>query len=105
MAEAKKLSMTEFLMKVREGGAVEELRQAVEDCTRAVNVTGKPGKVTLTMEIKPNGNTAVFVKDTIAAKLPEPNKEDTLFYVTDDGGLSRRNPSQLRMGDLEVVES
>lgn len=104
MNEAKKLSMTEVLMKVREGGTLEDLRHAVEEVTRAVNLTGKPGKVTLNLEVKPNGNTAVFIKDSIKTTIPEPNKEDTLFYVTDDGGLSRRNPHQMRMGALEVVD-
>ena len=94
------LSIPEFLMKVREGGAIEELRDNLEQLNRSVILTGKPGSITLKISVKPNGATGVMVKDDIKVSIPVPNKEDTLFFVTEEGGLTRRDPRQPSLAGL-----
>lgn len=103
MQPEKKLSIAEFLMSVREGGAIEELRATLEEATQAVLCTGKAGKVSLNISIKPNGTSKVFIKDDVKATIPKADSEETLYFVTDDGGLSRRDPRQLVLGELSQV--
>lgn len=94
------LSITEFLMSVREGGAVEDLREKLQQLTQAVQSTGKPGRLTLAIDIKPNGYDAVFVKDDVAVKLPKPDTRESVFFVTKDCQLSRRDPNQPSFEEL-----
>lgn len=90
----KNLTITEALMSLNDGGAMEELATELKSCVAAVTTTGKKGKVTLTLEVIPNGQQAVTVTDKIAVTLPKPDAVATMFYVTDDAGLSRRDPRQ-----------
>lgn len=89
-------------MSLRDGGAVEELASELRSLSAAVCATGKAGKVLLTIDMKPNGKDAVTVTDKVDVKLPKPDRSSTMFYVTDDAGLSRRDPRQPSMAGLEV---
>lgn len=90
----KNLTITETLMSLNDGGAMEELATELKSCVNAVTVTGKKGKVQLTMEVLPNGQSAVMVTDKIVTTLPKADPVATSFFVTDDAGLSRRDPRQ-----------
>lgn len=103
MPENKTLSISEFLLSHRDGGAVEDLADKVREVTNAVRATGKAGAVTLKIKIKPNKST-VFISDDITATVPKAAPEETLFFVTDEGALSRRDPYQPAMAELERVE-
>lgn len=88
------LSIVEALMALNDGGAIEELATEVRSCVAAVTATGKKGSVTLTLNIAPNGKDAVKIIDKVAVKLPKADGVETMFYVTDEAGLSRRDPRQ-----------
>lgn len=103
MHNAKPLTLTDILMSMREGGAVEEIQAALKQVTNAVICTGKKGKAVLEIHVSPNGKTGVMVKDSIKVTIPEADKEDTLYYVTEDGGFSRRDPRQPSFESLERV--
>lgn len=100
---AKSLTITEVLMNLRDGGSVEELATQVRNCAAAVTETGKSGKVVLTIDMKPNGKDAITIVDKVDVKLPKADAAATMFYVTDDAGLSRRDPRQPSMDGLEVA--
>ncbi len=57
----------------------------------AVVATKKKGTLTLTLEVKPEGEMA-FVKAKVTAKLPVPETTVTAFFPTEDGGLHRHDP-------------
>lgn len=100
---SKSLTITEVLMSLRDGGSVEELASELRSCAAAVTTTGKAGKVVLTIDMKPNGKDAVTITDKVDVKLPKADAAATMFYVTDDAGLSRRDPRQPSMDGLEVA--
>lgn len=91
---SKSLTITEVLMNLREGGSVEELASEIRNAVSATRDTGKKSKVVLTIEIAANGRDAVTITDTVKATLPKPDAVSTMFYATDDNGLSRRDPRQ-----------
>lgn len=99
---SKSLTITEVLMGLRDGGAVEELATELRSLAAAVTATGKAGKVVLTIDMKSNGKDAVTITDKVAVTLPKPDPMATMFYVTDDAGLTRRDPRQPAMDMGEV---
>jgi len=89
----------------RSGDALSELSDALQEITRAVRNTGKPGTLKLTLKITPaskGSGRAVIVSDDISIKLPQLDNESSIFFATDDGALSRNDPDQ-RTLKLEVV--
>lgn len=88
------LSITEVLMNLNEGGTMEELATELRLAVSAVQGTGKKAQVKLTIDIAPNGPTAVSTTEKIDTKMPKADPVATLFYVTPEAGLSRRDPRQ-----------
>lgn len=84
------------LQDLDEGRLHAELTDALSEVVAQVMQQGKAGKLTLSLTIKPAArrSDAVVVGASIAKKLPEPDRPESLFFATDDGGLSRRNPKQ-----------
>lgn len=87
-------------MNLNEGGTMEELAAELRQCVAAVQSTGKKGQLKLTIGITPNGPTAVSTTEKIEVKAPKADPVATLFYVTPESGLSRRDP---RQPQLDVV--
>lgn len=96
-----------YLLQHRRGGeCITELSQSLAQLASAVRSSGKKGKLTLELEIAPlskGGGTAIGVIDRIAVKLPAEEKEVSVFYVGDDGRLSRNDPRQREL-PLQAVE-
>ncbi len=81
-------------MGLNEGGTMEDLATELRKCVAAVQSTGKKGKVQLSITIEPNGPTAISTKEEIKATHPKSDAVATLFYVTPESGLTRRDPRQ-----------
>lgn len=77
-----------------------QLAEVLNECRK----TGKPGSVTLTLDIKPLGVESVFIDAVIKTKIPEQPRESQKFYLTDELQLTRRRPGQLSLEDLKVAE-
>lgn len=61
-----------------------------------IRLTGKPGKLTLTVNVKPKDHdgSLVDVSSKIVVSAPEVATKGALFFTTDDGLLSRTDPNQ-----------
>jgi hypothetical protein len=77
----------------RSGLTHSELSDALNELIEAVGETGKAGKLTFTVSIKPEGG-MVVVRDEIEVKLPKPDRDPSLFFVDEDNNLTRDNPFQ-----------
>lgn len=97
------MSITETLLAVSDGGAMEDLGSEIRSVVNAVVMTGKKGSVTLKLDIMPNGPDAVKVSDKVTSVMPASTPQETTFYVTDECGLTRMNPRQPVM-DLDEEE-
>jgi hypothetical protein len=97
------MAFLETFIEVRNGGAAIEMQESLEKVIQAMRDTGKAGKVTLTLSVKPamkGGDVdMVFLQDTIKADAPKPNKKETVFFVSPDNQLSRQDTRQLNMLD------
>jgi hypothetical protein len=97
------MAFMETFIEVRNGGAAIEMEEGLSKVIEAVQQTGKAGKLTLVLSIKPAqkgyGVEMVFLQDTIKVDCPKPNKKDTMFFIGENNTLSRRDQRQLNMLD------
>jgi hypothetical protein len=88
-----------FLMEHNRGRSHDELSHALRALVLAVAETGKPGKLTYTVTIRPQRKVegAVLVADAIKASLPEFDRAESIFFATDAGDLTRTDPRQTEL--------
>lgn len=85
-----------FLMEHARGRSHDELSAALRALVLAVAETGKPGKLTYTLTIRPQAKVegAVLIADTIKSSLPEFDRPESIFFATASGDLTRTDPHQ-----------
>ena len=87
-----------ILATLQKGRTHIELGRALQDLTEAVRATGKAGTLTFALKVSPSKQFGmVELEDKITVKPPEPERYASLFYVTDDANLTRRDPNQLEL--------
>ncbi|UGQ45102.1 hypothetical protein [Massilia endophytica] len=83
---------------LRDGRAHAEMTGQLSELLAAVKETGKPGSLTLKIDVKPSGRGSdvdkVSIIDTITAKVPKPDRGSDFFWLTEDNDLSRNHPRQ-----------
>lgn len=100
-------SFATLLAEQRYGQASVEASEILASLIEAVTETGKGGSMTLKISVRPAGKgkadrRTLQVFDEITAKLPEAERESSLFYATDAHGLSREDPRQQKFEIKEV---
>lgn len=84
------------LLKLNKGQTHRELSDKLAELVMAVQEHSKPGRIQLTLEVKPikgTDGTQVTIGDSVTAKIPGFNRPPSMFFVGDSGELSR-NPIQ-----------
>lgn len=92
-------SFINTLTQHREGGAIEDLSAALAEVSEAALLTGRAGKIKISLTIKPAGGksrVAVVIEDDISTTLPKAEKVNSIFFFH-EGALLRDNPAQLQM--------
>jgi hypothetical protein len=88
------------------GATHDELSEGLRDLVAKVKDTGKKGTLTLTISVEQlknaDGN-ALVVKDEIRLKLPEFDRQASLFYADENNNLVRDDPRQLAFESLREV--
>jgi hypothetical protein len=84
-----------------------ELAENLTSLIEAVKATGKPGRLTVSFEVKPldGGGSAVLFNDKIALKLPEKNREGSIAYIGRDNKLQRTDPSAMPLFDDDIRDA
>ena len=85
-----------MLATLAKGKTNERLSEQLAEVVAAVAATKKAGKLSMTLQIKPQSNVpgAVIVTATSATKAPAFDPQASIFYATDDGHLVRDDPKQ-----------
>lgn len=97
---------TDTLRDLRGGEVLDELSAKLNEVVGAVTTTGKEGKVTLTLKLKPMNNGAMLqIDDDITASVPKPATGGTVMFPTPENNLSRRDPRQPDLPGVMVVEN
>jgi hypothetical protein len=93
----------EFFREHRRGQSMYEASEVLRELVAAVEETGKGGSMTIKLSIKPDKKygTTVEVRDEITAKLPQPEKGASLFYMDGSHNLVRNDPNQMTIPNQE----
>lgn len=95
----------EFLLQQAYGGTHDELTFGLHDLIAAVKDHGKGGSITLTIKVDPLGKGVerqVVVTDNVTVKAPTGKRPTSMFFVDDDGNLTRKDPRQPELPLREV---
>lgn len=92
--ELDNMAMT-ILQQTRKGAVIDDFSATIRETVAAVKEAGKKGKVVLTIDISPkDGDTEqVEVSAVVTCKKPKLPSGAAIFYVNDENGLQREDPS------------
>jgi len=96
----------EFLQRQSRGATHRELSDGLHQLVAKVQETAKKGSLTLTVLVEPSkdGRTLI-VMDKIVLKLPEHDRQASLWWQDPHGNLTRSDPEQLTLdGPLREVD-
>lgn len=95
-----------FLQELCDGRTHAELSDQLATLLERVKETGKGGELTLKLKVKPAGRGAdvdkIVIGESVTLKLPNPERGEDFFWLTEDHDLSRNHP---RQGNLELREA
>jgi hypothetical protein len=96
----------DVLLEMQSGLVHGDLTTRLHELTTAVREHGKGGAISLTIKVEPvtkgDGGT-VTVSGAIAAKIPRSEPKKSIFFLAEDGNLSRDDPRQLHLPLREVA--
>lgn len=88
------------------GLCYDEANKLINEVTAAVLDTGKTGKVTISIEVKRNGENRVALTPDVKAKIPQHSMGQSIFYADDKSGdLSRQDPRQKNLPLRDVSKT
>jgi hypothetical protein len=94
--------ITDVLREMEGGQLVDDLTRKFREVLAAARETRKPGKLTLTLDVKPTGSKTMALDASISAKVPEHDRPGSTFFITRDGQLVSDDEDQPRLPLREV---
>jgi len=95
--------ITETLRHVRGGLLINEASELLAEVVKAVETTGKSGKLTIELQVKKLSRSgALEIIDKVTAKAPTEAPMTTMMYPTPEGNLITEDPRQAKL-DLKTV--
>ena len=95
----------DVLLELNHGDTHDELSIGLNELVQAVGLYGKPGSLTFTVKVRSAGRAGsgtVMITDEVKLKMPEGDREDSVFFVDRQGNLTRHPPGQERLPLREV---
>jgi hypothetical protein len=96
---------SDVLREIRNGEALDNLSEKLNQLVKAVDETGKGGELTLKITLKPMKSGAIEICDDVKIKKPELPVGTSLFFPTVEGNLQRNDPRQTEIPGLREVST
>lgn len=93
MAKAE-LNFLEFIQSFRRGELLAEGDKCLNELIDAINLTGNSGSITITLPFKVNKAGQLECDPAVTLKKPRRPMGTGIYYATEDGRLSQRDPRQ-----------
>lgn len=87
----------------RNGDTEKAVSEKLRELIDGLRAYGGKGKLTLDLAFQLTEYGMLEVKAEVKAKIPEEKLKPSAFYITADGLLSRRDPNQTDIEDMEGV--
>lgn len=94
--------ITDTLRLLQGGQFLDQCSELMAEAVRAVEETGKAGKLTITLDLKKSSG-AIAIAAKVTNKAPEQKPDEDLMWATVEGNLSLDNPNQRKL-DLQPVQ-
>jgi len=94
--------ITDTLRNLQGGLFIDKCSDMLADVVKAVDETGKAGKLTITIDLTKSGG-AMAIVAKVTNKTPEQKPDADLLWPTVEGNLSLDNPNQRKL-DLRVAD-
>lgn len=94
MERPKDLTFLEFLSSFRRGELIDRADVALAELVEAVAETGMGGALTITLPVKVNKAGQLEITPKMEVKKPRPALGTGIYYVSEDGRLTRHDPAQ-----------
>lgn len=82
------------LRDIEAGGLLDELSETQHSLIDAIRLTGKGGELNIKLTYKPDGSGQMTIKADVKSKEPILSRGTSLFFLTPEGNLTRRDPRQ-----------
>jgi hypothetical protein len=84
------------LREIRKGRAVDLASQRFAELIQAVDETGKPGEISITLKVKPEkgGGSQKTITPVVKVKIPEIDLAEGVFFSDESGDVHRTDPAQ-----------
>lgn len=99
MASKDELNFLEFVSSFRRGELLDEGNQKLNELMDAIQRTGGNGALTLKLNFKVNKAGQLEIQPDLTIKKPTRALGAGIYFVSDDGRLSRRDPRQMDIED------
>ena len=98
--------ITTTLADIRRGALNQEGAEEFKRLIEAVRNTGKAGKLTITIDVKPlaKHEGAITVRGKVTATVPKEESKDEVFFTTDEGEITRNHPKQDEFPAMKVLQ-
>lgn len=98
-------NFSEIIAEVDSGALLDKLSDALSDVSKGVLETGKVGSLDLNIKVKLNKKNQVYFSATVRNKIPEEGIAEAVFFVSENGDLTRHDPEQadLFAGGLKSI--
>jgi hypothetical protein len=84
-------------LRILQGGLfLDACSDQLAEAVKAVDETGKAGRLTITLELKKSGG-ALAISAKVTSKTPAPKPDEDLLWPTVEGNLSLENPHQRKL--------
>lgn len=93
------VNFLELIASFRRGTLVARADAELEKVISAMHETGGDGKLTITLPFKLNKSGQIECKPKVEAKIPTADVGTGVYFASEDGALSRRDPMQMDIED------
>jgi hypothetical protein len=92
------------LRDLESGGLLDELSDSQHRLIDAIRLAGKGGELVIKLAYKPDGRGQMNIKADIKVNEPKMSRGTSLFFLTPEGNLTRRDPRQQDLALRPVEE-
>ncbi len=96
--------IADTLAQIRYGELNDELAEAMNELVTKVSSTGKTGKLTLTLSLKPGKSGQIEIADDLKVTPPKEERGHTIMFATPEGNLQREDPRQRSIEGIRSVD-
>lgn len=97
------MPFSKLLTEFRGGELEESCSEKLAGIGEALRDLGGKASLTLKLDFKMTKHGHIEIDAKVTAKKPEPEIRPSIFFMTDDGVFTRRDPSQTDIEDLPGV--